>query len=480
MSNYLAVAVFLLGGLLTACGGAKVIDGTPGTGGTGQGGGQAGGGGGSVGGGGAGGAAGSSGGGTGGGQAGSAGSGVGGGGASGGAGGSVVVAVCGNGVVEDGEACDKLNQPCCNDLCTGVRPQGTQCREKNGDCDLADVCDGVVAGCADRVAGTAVTCRPAADLCDVAETCDGAGKQCPADAVKQAGALCRPPESFCDQGEICDGTSRACPADRFTALGTPLPAQTPADCKLVVCNGQGATMSTTDPTDVFRDGNDCTQDVCNGMTPANPPTALGSQCANNGGQWCDGAGVCQVLRNGSFETGNLTGWQFSQMEQGIAAWSIMNAVRSGTVHNVGDTFVDVADGVGYALQSVNLPITHLAANGQYLNAIACNGPFTTRFFQDVTIPAGASRLAWSMAYKNANAAFDDNLQYIEVSLRAVANDAKLLSLYKTRSPNAPLTIPMTSFQADISAYRGQTVRVDVEMQVQQYYFDASFDNFVIQ
>ncbi|HEY3353694.1 MAG TPA: LamG-like jellyroll fold domain-containing protein [Polyangia bacterium] len=71
---------------------------------------------------------------------------------------SCIGALCGNGTVEPGEACDDV---CCSTTCTGFAAAGT-------------------------------VCRPAAGLCDVAETCTGTSAACPADALA-AGPGCPGP-----------------------------------------------------------------------------------------------------------------------------------------------------------------------------------------------------------------------------------------------------------------------------------------------
>jgi hypothetical protein len=79
-----------------------------------------------------------------------------------------------------------------------------------------------------------------------------------------------------------------------TAAGTLLDAsyQTDQDCTKVVCDGNGNYTAVADTADVLPDGNDCTQDVCNGTTPAYQDLLPGVACASGGGQVCDGYGSC--------------------------------------------------------------------------------------------------------------------------------------------------------------------------------------------
>ncbi len=89
---------------------------------------------------------------------------------------------CGDGRVDTTEACDPGGHPldvCCtstcqiaptcscsnNDLCCAsgaVKSSGTVCRPATGGCDVADLCDGVNANCAnDHVVGSGTTCGDA-------------------------------------------------------------------------------------------------------------------------------------------------------------------------------------------------------------------------------------------------------------------------------------------------------------------------------
>jgi hypothetical protein len=120
-------------------------------------------------------------------------------------------AVCGDGVVGEGEDCDPEAPgeagACCNALCNGVLFDYIECRAAAGACDVAETCDGESAACpADALvpAGTQ-QCRPGAGACDPAETCDGAAAACPADAFA-------PDETTCDDCVLGPGNCTTCSA----------------------------------------------------------------------------------------------------------------------------------------------------------------------------------------------------------------------------------------------------------------------------
>jgi hypothetical protein len=152
----------------------------------------------------------------------------------------VVIPGCGDGVVQDGEACDP-----------GVPGDGVCCDQ---DCHPIPGCD---ASCAGRPAGA--LCRPATGPCDVAETCDGVSPACPLDAGLADGVACGAPSDGCI-ATVC--RAGACVAER--ARGGCLVATT--------CYPAAA----VDP------GNDC--QVCDPalsidvFSPDHEPTPKGIEC----------------------------------------------------------------------------------------------------------------------------------------------------------------------------------------------------------
>lgn len=126
---------------------------------------------------------------------------------------------------DTGRACERgeidcsTGEPQC--VAVGVKGQGTECRAQNGDCDVAEVCDGINPTCpGDGFAGSEVTCRQAVGDCDVAETCNGTSKSCPADANAPNGTPCGPDDGCfryscssgsCQQSRSCGSGQHCCP-----------------------------------------------------------------------------------------------------------------------------------------------------------------------------------------------------------------------------------------------------------------------------
>ncbi|MDI1433526.1 hypothetical protein [Polyangium sorediatum] len=103
-------------------------------------------------------------------------------------------------------------------------------------------------------------------------------------------ADCQGADDFCKK-RTC--VSNVCGVE-YTPNNTALPnGQTEDDCKRLVCDGAGNTVTVADPTDPKVDGIDCTQDTCNGTTPSNPNQPSGTACNQNGGDVCNSGGQCK-------------------------------------------------------------------------------------------------------------------------------------------------------------------------------------------
>ena len=97
-------------------------------------------------------------------------------------------------------------------------------------------------------------------------------------------------------GEDTECKKRSCISGvcdyQLIAAGTPLVAQVTGDCKLAVCDGAGATTTTSSDTDKPSDANECTTTTCSGGVPQVAWSAAGTTCSGSG--VCDGAGYCSL------------------------------------------------------------------------------------------------------------------------------------------------------------------------------------------
>lgn len=192
----------------------------------------------------------------------------------------------------------------------------------------------------------------------------------------------------------------------------------------------------------------------------------------------DGASATALV-NGSFETGDYTGWTLFENSgvPGLGTWGIAS---DGQTINLEDLIFDFFDGIDVPQYSQGLPHTYTATNGNYLALQLQNDSETHRLSQDMTVPTCPTRtiLSWDMEYNNLAGIFGPD-QILSVYIRDVDTDTILKTLFQTIEGINPQSIPMTAFSADISEFAGMTVRLDVEMQVYEFFFDAAFDNFKV-
>ncbi len=182
-----------------------------------------------------------------------------------------------------------------------------------------------------------------------------------------------------------------------------------------------------------------------------------------------------IVTNGSFETGDYTGWTLEE-NSGQSTFGIWGIATNGQTINPGDSVFDFRDLVTTSSGSPGLPITYAATDGTQIAFQLQNGPENHRMFQTITLPACQPLLLWDMAYTNHSGGFDSFSQFSAVNIRDAADDSILATPFKT-NPGDLVALPgMTPFLVDLTAFSAQTVRLDFEHQVQNFFFDAAWDN----
>ncbi len=181
--------------------------------------------------------------------------------------------------------------------------------------------------------------------------------------------------------------------------------------------------------------------------------------------------------NGSFETGDYTGWTLWEgngyHDPVCGTWGI--AEDGQTIVRL-QYIWDFYDQILIGQLSMGLPETYGASDGNYVAFQLQNCAEKHRLYQDVTISPDATVLSWDMRYTNHRGRFTPR-QQLTVSVHSPVDDTRLKTLFVTTEGVSPQAIGMTTFTADLSEYSGQTIRIDVEMIVFEYFFNASFDNF---
>jgi hypothetical protein len=117
--------------------------------------------------------------------------------------------------------------------------------------------------------------------------CDGAGAcvacNTPSDCVDE-------PENNECRTRTCDPAKHTCGMD-FVPKDSPLVAQTPGDCQVLVCDGAGNKISKNDDADPPQ-AVDCHQHACTNGVPQTGPLAKDTKCGVNDAFVCDDAGHC--------------------------------------------------------------------------------------------------------------------------------------------------------------------------------------------
>jgi len=226
-----------------------------------------------------------------------------------------VPAVCGNGLIEQGEACDDGNTvpgDGCNADC--LKENGQVCSDRNqcesGVCDAAenpDVCEPADSCGNSDLEGT--------EACDDGNPNNGDG--CSDSCVVEPGWTCPTPGTPCD--EICGdglvvGTETCDDADADLTDACP---DGPTGSCLVASCGDGFLWSTDGGSEACDDGNTATGDGCDDSCLKE----LGQSCT--AGAEC-GSGICDTIGSNSCEPANTCGNGTIETGEGCDDGDIVN------------------------------------------------------------------------------------------------------------------------------------------------------------
>jgi hypothetical protein len=183
--------------------------------------------------------------------------------------------------------------------------------------------------------------------------------------------------------------------------------------------------------------------------------------------------------NGSFETGDYTGWTLFEGPAPVPQFGTWGIATNGQTINPGQLVFDFFDRIDVLQTSPGLPHTYTATDGRFVSLQLQNGPQNHRMYQDIALPAGVRTISWDMEYNNHFATFVPLVQELAINVRDPATDAILATLYRTTPGVDPQSIPMTHFTRDVSLFAGRTIRFSVDHSVNNFYFDAAWDNFTV-
>jgi len=162
-------------------------------------------------------------------------------------------------------------------------------------------------------------------------------------------------------------------------------------------------------------------------------------------------GVGEILVNGGFETGQFHNWIVDVGGLG------------GFVINDGKLDLQSLDGPSPPYEGNFSAVTDQTGGGYHF------------MYQDVFIPARVRgvALSWVDKIRNHSTQYDLN-QYFRVELRDTQN--QVLQVLFNTPPGFPLTNNWTTRTFDLTAYRGQTVRIVFIEEDHQGYFNVHLDN----
>jgi len=177
--------------------------------------------------------------------------------------------------------------------------------------------------------------------------------------------------------------------------------------------------------------------------------------------------VVELVTNGSFETGDFTGWNVLDAG-GSGQWLVTSAATA-------------------PLSGFSVPP---AADGSFQAMVDQVGPGTHILYQDIVIPPAISvtlnLMLWAenynLAYFNP-ASLDFNVipnQQARIDIMSTGaplddvGAGVLLNVFKT-VPGDPTSIPYGPVTADLTAFAGQTVRLRIAEVDNQFFFNLGVD-----
>ncbi|MDB6020018.1 MAG: Peptidase fungalysin [Pedosphaera sp.] len=205
-------------------------------------------------------------------------------------------------------------------------------------------------------------------------------------------------------------------------------------------------------------GSQATITLIDDQTPPAPrhPAPLNLSTNNPvtvGLSWSPGFGEgTELLANGNFESGNLSGWIVSTNAKGICV------INDGTVMP----------------HSLDAPTPPFAGGDSALASQSGAGGLSV-LRQDVVLPTNAATivLGWDDRIRNFDVAFATNQQF-SVEVRDT-NDVTLAVVFSTQAGNTLLN-DWAHHSTDLSAYRGQKIRLAFIINAAGSYLDVHLDN----
>lgn len=176
----------------------------------------------------------------------------------------------------------------------------------------------------------------------------------------------------------------------------------------------------------------------------------------------------QVVRNGGFETGTLSGWQTSEQGNRGDGWSADTGARS-------------------PVSGFTIPAP---PQGRWQAVSDQTGPGSHVLYQDIAVEDDEQGLALTLWYRNragrfitppslnpfsrANQQLRVDLMRPGAPVRSMAGGDILATIFRTRVGD-PNRMEPTTFRQDLSGFEGGTVRLRIAEVDNQFFFQAGVD-----
>jgi hypothetical protein len=181
-----------------------------------------------------------------------------------------------------------------------------------------------------------------------------------------------------------------------------------------------------------------------------------------------------ILENGSFEDNNYASWHFQSTYEG--ACSTFGVATDGTVLNGNAAIMDHYENIADYQGSPGLPSTVNATEGTHGAFLLVQCPDEHVMYQDAYVPMCNAHFSMDLGWAN-HVPFQAG-QEIAVEVRNPATDSVLSTLFVTNGAT-PRNSPISSHSFDVSAFAGQTVRLVLRVNAQQFFIETQFDDFAI-
>ncbi len=185
-----------------------------------------------------------------------------------------------------------------------------------------------------------------------------------------------------------------------------------------------------------------------------------------------------TITNGSFETGDYTGWTLIEAPAGQPAFGTLGIAQDGETLTSSSQLFDFSDDITTTSSSPGLPFTFAATDGQNVAYALQDGLHDQRMYQDIDVPLCGAQLRWDTAWRNHTDMFSIGEQFIALNVRAL-DDTLLEQPYLILFDGPASATTMTPVVIDLSLYAGQPVRLEFEVRAEASFLDVVWDNIRI-